>query len=286
MVKSVSMWMQKEHPNIDIFVEKDVQNDLSSQNLPFKSISTFDPQILPDFVISLGGDGTLLHISRLFSKKVPPILTFHMGSLGFLNSYDNPDSYPLAINRVLEGNFTMSRRMRLEATIFRNNYPHKNPIKKVFPYLNELVLTRCDSQVLGIQCSVNGKLLTTTYGDGLILATPTGSTAYSMSCGGSMVHPSVDSLLITPIAPTSLSFRPLILPSTSKITLRVDSNNDDATISWDGQSLSRKLTGKDWIEVRKSRHPIHTIDNQDATYDWTKNIKDLLYWNKGLSGRK
>jgi NAD kinase len=141
-----------------------------------------------DFVISSGGDGTMLHVSSLFQKSVPPILSFSLGTLNFLCAHELAD-YESAISTVFAGDFIITPRMRLKCSVTDR---HQSFVEE-YHITNDVAIHRGQDSMLirDLDICVNGTLLTSVIGDGIIVATPTGSTAYSASCGGSMVHPSI-----------------------------------------------------------------------------------------------
>ncbi|ORX42136.1 hypothetical protein BCR36DRAFT_166608 [Piromyces finnis] len=220
---SIANWLHKEYPNINIIVEKEVADNLI-KTIPFIHVLQDKkeyPKIV-DFVITLGGDGTILHTSSLFPKEVPPIISFSLGTLGFLLPY-NIKHYKEGISNVIKGNTKLLLRMRIAVSIHdKNNEIIKlNEINQIHA-MNEVSLHRGRNPSLtSLKCYVDDEFFTNSVADGLIVATPTGSTAYSLSAGGPIVHPSVQSLLLTPICPRSLSFRPALLPPYSTIHLSV-----------------------------------------------------------------
>ncbi|MCD7471663.1 hypothetical protein HAX54_012257 [Datura stramonium] len=189
----------------------------------FYSQDTSDLHERVDFVACLGGDGVILHASNIFRGAVPPVISFNLGSLGFLTSHPFED-YKKDLRQVIHGNNTLdgvyiTLRMRLRCEIFRSG---KAMPGKVFDVLNEVVVDRGSNPYLSkIECYEHDRLITKVQGDGVIVATPTGSTAYSTAAGGSMVHPNVPCMLFTPICPHSLSFRPVILPDSARLELKV-----------------------------------------------------------------
>nr|XP_009785910.1 PREDICTED: NAD kinase 2, chloroplastic-like isoform X1 [Nicotiana sylvestris] len=189
----------------------------------FYSQDTSDLHERVDFVACLGGDGVILHASNIFRGAVPPVISFNLGSLGFLTSHPFED-YKKDLRQVIHGNNTLdgvyiTLRMRLQCEIFRSG---KAMPGKVFDVLNEIVVDRGSNPYLSkIECYEHDRLITKVQGDGVIVATPTGSTAYSTAAGGSMVHPNVPCMLFTPICPHSLSFRPVILPDSARLELKV-----------------------------------------------------------------
>jgi len=213
---SIALWLITNH-GVNVIVE----NHLKQKYEKLVLLYTFSRNELDllaetvDLVVSLGGDGTMLHVSSLFNCGVPPVISFSMGTLGFLMPFDVKNYEPI-LNDVLNQGSRLLLRMRLSCT-FKDD-----PKEEVHQVLNEAVLHRGDCPgMLGIDIFLNGKYLTNTLTDGLILATPTGSTGYSLSSGGTVVHPSINAILLTPICPRSLSFRPVILPPDAQIELRV-----------------------------------------------------------------
>lgn len=182
-----------------------------------------------DFVVTLGGDGSILHVSSLFDRgAVPPVLSFSMGTLGFLLPYD-VRGYKKALEDMVRGDVSLLLRMRLRQTSHRKGGESFCQVEEKeeggcadVHLMNEVTLHRGrEPHMTKIDAYVDGQHLTQAISDGLIIATPTGSTAYSLSAGGPIVHPSVQSLVLTPICPRSLSFRTVLLPSDSVIQLKV-----------------------------------------------------------------
>ncbi|KAK4036108.1 hypothetical protein OUZ56_028177 [Daphnia magna] len=168
-----------------------------------------------DFIVCLGGDGTLLYASSLFQQSVPPVMAFHLGSLGFLTPFEFVNFEEQMIN-VLEGNAALTLRSRLRCIILRKDEATGKPTKAPTSLLvlNEVVIDRGPSPYLSnIDLYLDGKHITSVQGDGLIVSTPTGSTAYAVAAGASMIHPSVPAIMVTPICPHSLSFRPIVVPA-------------------------------------------------------------------------
>ncbi|XP_024020712.1 NAD kinase 2, chloroplastic isoform X2 [Morus notabilis] len=221
--------------NMNVLVEPDV-HDIFARIPGFGFVQTFYSQDTSDlhervdFVACLGGDGVILHASNLFRGAVPPVVSFNLGSLGFLTSHTFED-FRQDLKHVIHGNNTrdgvyITLRMRLQCEIFRND---KAVPGKVFDVLNEVVVDRGSNPYLSkIECYEHDRLITKVQGDGVIVATPTGSTAYSTAAGGSMVHPNVPCMLFTPICPHSLSFRPVILPDSARLELKKTNDHKEA----------------------------------------------------------
>ncbi|KAJ3258357.1 hypothetical protein HK103_003645 [Boothiomyces macroporosus] len=205
-----------------------------------------------DFVITFGGDGTVLFAAWLFQQKVPPIIPFNLGSLGFLTVFGK-EGMVNTIQGLIEN-------------------------EKV---LNDLVVDRGPSPFLSkLELYGNNSHLTTVQADGLVIATPTGSTAYSLSAGGSVVHPDVSAILVTPICPHTLSFRPMILPDTMDIRILVpEDSRCTAWVSFDGRHRVH-LTAGDSIQIVASQFPVPTVCLVEQSEDWFHGLETCLAWNK------
>lgn len=245
-----------------------------------------------DLVITIGGDGTLTWAVSRFHGPMPPVLSFAAGSLGFLTPFPL-DGWVRTLTRL----FSTQRvpvplvcRMRLHVRVRRrtpNGSDPKDFETKEVQCLNEVLVHRGRSGNLAkLDIGVDGEKVTLLQGDGVILATPTGSTAYSLAAGGSMVHPGVPGILLTPVSPHSLSFRPAVLPESSVITIAVPlSARSGATLSVDGKELCMLRLG-DAVEVSVSSHPVPTICKATGTADWFASVQGALQWNLGRVEQK
>nr|BCT08365.1 NAD kinase [Flaveria bidentis] len=275
--------------NMNILVEPEV-HDVFARIPGFGFVQTFYSQDTSDLhervdlIACLGGDGVILHASNLFRGAVPPVVSFNLGSLGFLTSHAFED-YKQDLKRVIHGNNTLegvyiTLRMRLRCEIFRNG---KAMPGKVFDVLNEVVVDRGSNPYLSkIECYEHDRLITKVQGDGVIVATPTGSTAYSTAAGGSMVHPNVPCMLFTPICPHSLSFRPVILPDSARLELKIPEDaRSNAWVSFDGKRR-QQLSRGDSVRICMSQHPLPTVNKFDQTGDWFRSLIRCLNWNERL----
>ncbi|TPX43809.1 NAD+ kinase [Synchytrium endobioticum] len=253
-----------------------------------------------DFAIALGGDGTMLHLTSLFPKAVPPIISFSLGSLGFLLPY-HIHHCRVALKKVVEGDVTVLLRMRLACGVYGLDGERIQGFAHDIQAMNEVLLYRGRmTHLTSLQVIVNNEVLTHAVADGLIVATPTGSTAYSLSAGGPIVHPSVQSMIMTPICPRSLSFRPIILPHTSaiQIALTPESPRSNAELSIDGRPL-HMLQKSESIHVKMSSYPIPCVnrlymDNElgnglatsskvsSGSRDWVRDINVMLRFNQSF----
>ncbi|TPX66365.1 NAD+ kinase [Spizellomyces sp. 'palustris'] len=249
-----------------------------------------------DFVITLGGDGTVLYAAWMFQKKCPPILPFRLGSLGFLTTFDFTGFRNcvenLAVGTGMEKGMRMNFRMRFSCTVIRHRRPQGSdgqPLEsnvaddhnQTFQILNDLTIDRGPSPYMSqLELYGNEHHLTTIHADGLTISTPTGSTAYSLSAGGSLVHPDVSAILVTPICPHTLSFRPMILPDTMEVCIMVpEDSRTTAWASFDGRHRVCLERG-DGVVVRAAVWPVPTVCWEDQSKDWFKGLERCLGWNR------
>jgi NAD+ kinase len=205
-----------------------------------------------DLVIVLGGDGTLLSVARAASDRTVPILGVNLGTLGFLTEISLDELFA-GLERVLAGQVRIEPRMRLDVRALRD----RGELGR-FLALNDAVLTQADlARMIDLETRAGGSQVTTYHADGLIVATPTGSTAYSLSAGGPIVLPELEAFLLTPICPHTLTQRPLVLPHSSEIEICVRSRNG-AQLTVDGQEGIALREG-DVVSVRRSDHPVRLI---------------------------
>lgn len=234
-----------------------------------------------DFIVCLGGDGTLLYASSLFQQSVPPVMAFHLGSLGFLTPFEF-DHFQEQVNNVLEGHAALTLRSRLRCLIANKNEQNGKDVKPPTNVLvlNEVVIDRGPSPYLSnIDLYLDGKLITSVQGDGLIVSTPTGSTAYAVAAGASMIHPSVPAIMVTPICPHSLSFRPIVVPAGVELKIMVSPDaRTTAWVSFDGRKRQELLHG-DSLRVTTSIYPVPSICSQDQISDWFDSLAECLHWN-------
>ncbi|RWR92765.1 NAD kinase 2, chloroplastic [Cinnamomum micranthum f. kanehirae] len=286
--KEVALFLYYQE-KMNVLVEPDV-HDVFARIPGFGFVQTFyiqdtsDLHERVDFVACLGGDGVILHASNLFRGAVPPVVSFNLGSLGFLTSHTF-EGFRHDLRAVIHGNNTadgvyITLRMRLRCEILRNG---KAVPGKVFDVLNEVVVDRGSNPYLSkIECYEHGRLITKVQGDGVIVATPTGSTAYSTAAGGSMVHPNVPCMLFTPICPHSLSFRPVILPDSARLELKIPGETrSNAWVSFDGKRR-QQLSRGDSVRIYMSQHPLPTVNKSDQTGDWFHSLIRCLNWNERL----
>jgi len=236
-----------------------------------------------DLVLTLGGDGTVLFTSWLFQRVVPPVLCFSLGSLGFLTNFEFSD-HKSQLNAVMgEVGMRVNLRMRFTCTVFRRDRSKGAEEGAVeegeqFEVLNELVIDRGPSPyVSNLELYADDELLTVVQADGCIFSTPTGSTAYSLSAGGSLMHPSIPGILLTPICPHTLSFRPMVLSDSHLLRIAVPhTSRSTAYCSFDGKGRVELRQG-DYVTVEASQYPFPTVVSNNN--EWFTSVQRALRWN-------
>jgi NAD+ kinase len=224
-------------------------------------------------VFVLGGDGTFLGAVRWIGDRQIPILGVKFGDVGFLAEVAE-NSLLVAAEMVLKGDYITKPRMRLRVKVLRYN----NEVLEE-TVLNDVVINRgALARLAHIRTYVDEHYLTEYRADGLIISTPTGSTAYSLAAGGPIVHPEVDSILLSPICPFTLTNRPLIVPDTVSIKIVLAKGSSDIIVTFDGQA-GMEIDERDTLLIRRDRHPIHVITLPD--YDYFDLLKTKLRWSGG-----
>lgn len=227
-----------------------------------------------DFVIVLGGDGTLLYTSRLFRLIDIPILAFNMGRLGFIMELDI-DDLETAIKDAAENKLNVKRRMKLTSSIYEND-------KIVFEEesLNEVVINKgAPSRMLELIIIIDGGFVTKYRSDGLIISTPTGSTGYTISAGGPIVHPDLDNIILSPICPHSLNMRPIVIPHKSRVEVHVETQNAESFVTFDGQ-IVKPFKSSHRIVVKKS--PVYASFAVKRDRDYYSVLRKKLGWGGEL----
>lgn len=228
-----------------------------------------------DFMLVLGGDGTFLSCARAVEHRSTPILGIHLGDLGFLAKVTLEDIFQ-RLDRVGSGDFTVEKRAMAQAVI------HKNGNKKTHTGLNDFVVKNGEShRMLTSRVHVDDHLVSIYKADGLIVATPTGSTAYSLSSGGPIITPDVDSFVVTPISPHSLTSRPLVVSANSTVRIDFPGEEDNIIFTTDGQ-LHETLDPTCSIEITRAGFEIGLIDFIDNDYFQT--LRTKMDWGRRGEG--
>ena len=232
-----------------------------------------------DLIIAVGGDGTMLHAAGLAADVDVLLLGINRGRLGFLADV-SPAAMLESLDQVLGGNFTTESRLQLEAKVTAADGSEKTALA-----LNDVVLQRRETgRMLDFETRIANRYVNTHMGDGLIAATPTGSTAYALSCGGPIIQPQLDAIVVVPICPHTLSDRPIVIPANQEIEVQLLAREDTkAEVSVDGHTLG-ELTPDDSLVIRESEHRITLI--HPPGYDFYEILRSKLHWGRDVRIRQ
>ena len=230
-----------------------------------------------DLVVAIGGDGTLLHAARNVAARDVPLVGINRGRLGFLTDV-SPEHMLEALDAILGGKYLAERRLMLAATVA------EHAAGGALFALNDIVLQKGDTgRLLDFTTDVDNTYVNTHRGDGLIVATPTGSTAYALSCGGPIIQPNVDALVMVPICPHTLSDRPLVLPSTSTIRVTLDNaGGSEAHVVCDGEPLAR-MAAADTLTISLAKQAVTLLHPRD--YNYYELLRSKLNWGRASRDR-
>ncbi|MFD3157383.1 NAD(+)/NADH kinase [Haloimpatiens sp. FM7330] len=230
-----------------------------------------------DIVISIGGDGTILRTARILAKYSVPIIGINFGNLGFLTTAES-NELKKALSELFAGKYFIEERMMIQC-ILRDNKADKEIIS-----LNDIVISKgALSRVINYNMNIDGHYYNNIIADGIILSTPTGSTAYSLSAGGPIIYPTLDLISITPICPLSLNMRSMILDSNSQISIKFDEKNESVFLTVDGQEAF-ELNSESEIIIKKSKYKSKLIRLEGHNYFETLRKKIMLRINKYEEG--
>lgn len=267
-LKKISGWLKDR--GIEVYMDKDTSGVIGEKS----HYKRAEIPSLAGLIIVLGGDGTLLSVARLIEERDVPILGVNLGSLGFLTEIGMDELYPVLEN-VIRGDFTVENRIMLDVFIYREG-------KMVANYcaLNDVVINRGTlARIVYLEIKINGLYVTTYRSDGLIIATPTGSTAYSLAAGGPIVYPTMNALILSPICPHTLTNRPIVIPDDVKIEINLITPDEDALATLDGQ-VGYSLNYRDSIEVKKAKNTIKLIQSPGKNY--YEVLRKKLKWGERL----
>jgi len=225
-----------------------------------------------DLVLVLGGDGTMLSVSRLVAEQGIPILGINLGSLGFITEVSRDEIFS-TVNKMLNEGCAIEERLMLSAAVHRDG-------KKLTEYtvLNDVVINKgAVARIIDLETNVNGSYVTTFKADGLIISTPTGSTAYSLSAGGPILYPTLESIVLTPICSHTLTNRPIVLPDDFKIEIIIKKISGDVFLTLDGQVGFSLMTG-DVIEINKAAYKTKLLVPIER--DYFRVLRTKLKWGE------
>ena len=267
IVPSLTQWLRER--NVEVFLDKETASLLESAE---KSLSRNEMPSQVDLLVVLGGDGTLLAAARALNRKPVPILAVNLGGLGFLTVITREELYP-TLELVLAGNFKTERRVQIEGELVR-----ADEVISSFLALNDVVLNKgAIARILDFDVLVNGRFISTYKSDGLIVSTPTGSTAYSLAAGGPIVTPAVEAFVVTPICAHTLTNRPLVLPDSVQIEVVVKSQREVAYLTVDGQ-MGIATHSEDTVRLKKASSCVEII--QPPNKDYFEILRQKLKWGE------
>lgn len=253
----------------EVYICRDFHQFLTSDlGLKVQVSGFLDEEFTADMVISMGGDGTFLKVAKRVGHRSIPILGINTGRLGFLADV-SPEEMEVAIDEIYAGHYTVEERSVLQL-FCEERHLQESPFA-----LNEVALLKRDSSsMISIRMAINGAPLTTYQADGLIIATPTGSTAYSLSVGGPVIVPQSKTIAITPVAPHSLNVRPIVICDDWEITLDVESRSHNFLVAIDGNSKTYQDTTQ--LTIRKAPYAVRVVKRKGHTFFNT--LRSKLMW--------
>ena len=262
--------------NVELVIEENFLKILYEEEILKKEYKTFsDYKCLDssfDILVSIGGDGTILRAATYVRDSGIPIIGINAGRLGFLAKVQK-ENIETFLRLVLEKKYTISQRTLLSLTCS----PENEQVNELNFAMNEVTVSRKDTtSMITIETSLNDEYLNSYWADGLIISTPTGSTGYSLSCGGPVLTPDVKSLVITPIAPHNLNARPLVIPDDTEIKLRVSGREEQYLVSLDSRIAT--LNNNSVLTIRKTPFQINMVEIPNETF--LKTLRNKLLWGE------
>jgi NAD+ kinase len=259
--------IRERYPSLEVLGDRFLAHALGWPRLEDRELAT-----RAELVVVLGGDGTLIHGARLLAGRSTPILGINLGSLGFMTEVPVEDLFPV-LDDVLGGRFRVDSRMKLSCRLVR-----EGRVVVEDEVLNDVVINKgALARIADHEVSIEGVPIATYKADGVILSTPTGSTAYSLSAGGPIVHPSVDCTVLTPICSHALTHRPIIVPADRTICISLASETADTFLTLDGQT-GHSLQGGDNVEVVRSANRVNLVRNTRLGYFTI--LRQKLHWDE------
>ena len=267
-VESIAQFLNAQ--GCDVSVEKDTASNTGLTQFPILDVAGIGTQC--DLALVVGGDGTMLGIGRVLAKFGVPLIGINQGRLGFITDIAF-DDYQSVLSPMLRGNFEEDRRWMMQAQVMRDGRCVFNATA-----MNDVVVNRgATSGMVELRVEVDGRFVANQRADGLIIASPTGSTAYALSAGGPLLHPSIGGWVLVPIAPHTLSNRPIVLSDIGEVAIEIVAGRD-ASANFDMQSLASLMLG-DRIIVKRSDYQMRFLHPKGWSYFDT--LRKKLHWNEG-----
>ena len=262
--------------SIDLYITTRIESKLNDNDLDYQLIKSADDFVKLDFILTLGGDGTILSLARAVGDRGTPILGIHLGELGFLAEVVLEDMFT-RLNEVVAGDYNIQKRMVIKCIVNNGSEP------QAFYALNDIVVDRGKShRLLNCELLANDDFVAKYKADGLIVATPTGSTAYSLASGGPIVMPTFGSMVVTPICPHTLTLRPIVFPDDQILEISFPEDGEkDMALAVDGQ-VNEYLKSTAKVVIQKAPYKINMVNFTDSNYFNT--LRTKLGW--GVRGVK
>ncbi|VAX21847.1 NAD kinase [hydrothermal vent metagenome] len=266
--RKLEPWLKER--GVDCFLDENSPDDDTPANLPRGNIAKE-----ADMIVVLGGDGTFLSAARLVDGRSVPILGINLGTLGFMAEFAYDEMFP-ALEKILAGDYTCEDRIMIDVSISREGRDIAS-----YTILNDLVINRgALARMVHVKLSIGGLFVNEYVADGLIVSTPTGSTAYNLAAGGPIVYPSLNALIITPICPQTLTNRPIVVPDDVDMVLTLASGHTgEALATMDGQ-VGFQLNFRDKITARRSKDATRVIQSPHKSY--YQLLRSKLQWGENL----
>ncbi|MGD9588656.1 MAG: NAD(+)/NADH kinase [Pyrinomonadaceae bacterium] len=248
-----------------------VQSGKPAENEGSPAEST-SPVFAADLIIVLGGDGTMISTARSIGDREPLVMGVNYGSLGYLTEFRIEEMFP-ALEAIIAGEFEIDSRVMLRAEHIRNG-----TVRASGRVLNDVVINKAAlARIIEIDVSLNGQFVNSFRADGLIVSTPTGSTAYNLSAGGPIIYPSMNAVVVTPICPFTLTNRPIVVPDSAEIELKLINENEGVVLTLDGQ-IGHTMADGDRVKISKSRTTFNIIQPPNRNYFDV--LRNKLKWGR------
>ncbi len=265
ILRELIPWLNERGYNV--FIEQETASQAG-----FKGYKRSEIPRLVDVVVVLGGDGTMLSAARLVAETGVPLLGVNLGGLGFITEVNRAEMYT-AMETLLKGECSVEERMMIEADVIR-----RGEVIASYTVLNDVVITKgALARIIDLETYIDHTYVTTFKADGLIISTPTGSTAYSLSAGGPILHPAMNSVVLTPICPHTLTNRPIVISCNCLIEVSLGLYSEDVYLTLDGQ-VGLSIRKDDLIEVKKSPHRTKLLIPCER--DYYQVLREKLRWGE------
>lgn len=265
ILKAFLPWLNDK--GCEVFLDDETADVIGVEGYPRTQIPG-----LSDMIIVFGGDGTMLGVTRLIGDKAVPILGVNLGGLGFITEVNKDELFDI-MDEVLAGKSSLEERMMLAVRVWRNGNAAAD-----FTVLNDVVVNKgALARIIELETFIDNRYVTTFRADGLIISTPTGSTAYSLAAGGPILYPSLNSIMLTPICPHTLTNRPIVLPDGVAILATLKAAGEDVFLTLDGQ-IGFSLQRDDTVEIKKAAFVTRLLIPKER--DYFQVLRNKLKWGE------